>query len=67
MALTWQEGDRVFERLVELMAPLDATGREAFLARAVLLLADTVGDGAAVLAAVEAAARNAGERLDRTT
>jgi hypothetical protein len=67
MALTWQEGDRVFERLVELMAPLDAAGREAFLARAVLLLADAVGEGAAVLAAVEAAARNAGERLDRTT
>jgi hypothetical protein len=55
MALTWQEGDRVFERLVELMAPLDAAEREAFLARAVLLLANEVGDGATVLAAVDAA------------
>jgi hypothetical protein len=55
MALSRQEGDRVFERLVELMAPLDAAAREAFLARIVLLLANEVGDGAAVLAAVEAA------------
>jgi hypothetical protein len=57
MTLSWQDGDRVFARLVELTAPLEAAEREALLARLVLLLANEVGDGEAVLAAVEAAAR----------
>lgn len=57
MTLSWQEGDRFFERLVEVTAPLSAADREAFLARLVLLLAAEVGDGAALLAAIDAAQR----------
>jgi Protein of unknown function (DUF2783) len=53
----WQEGDRLFERLVEAAAPLGDAEREAFLARLVLLLADAVGDSPRVLAAIEEARR----------
>ena len=55
MTRTWQEGDRVFERLVEVTAPLTPEQREAFLARLVLTLADAVGDGRTVLEAIETA------------
>jgi hypothetical protein len=55
MTLPWQEGDRIFEHLVEVTAPLGDAEREAYLARLVLLLADAVGDGPAVLAAIDRA------------
>jgi hypothetical protein len=55
MTLRWEDGDRILERLVEVTAPLDPAQREAYLARLVLLLADAVGDGPAVLAAIDAA------------
>jgi hypothetical protein len=55
MTLPWQDGDRIFERLVEVTAPLEDSEREAYLARLVLLLVDAVGDAPAVLAAIDGA------------
>ena len=55
MTLPWQDGDRIFERLVEVTAPLGDGEREAYLARLVLLLVDAVGDAPAVLAAIDRA------------
>ena len=60
MTLSWLDGDGIFERLVEASEPMDDTERAAFLARLVFLLANEVGDGARVLAAIDAAV-NAGE------
>jgi hypothetical protein len=57
MTLSWQDGDRIFERLTEVTVGLDDGQLAAFLARLVFLLADAVDDGGAVLEAVEAAAR----------
>jgi hypothetical protein len=58
MTLSWQDGDRIFERLTEVTAGQDDGQLAAFLARLVFLLADAVDDGEAVLEAVEAAARS---------
>jgi Protein of unknown function (DUF2783) len=58
MGLSWQDGDRIFERLVEISEPMDQDESEAFLARLVFLLANELADGQTVLAAVEAAANS---------
>ncbi len=53
MTFDWRDGDRLFERLTELTDGLAGAELERFLARLVFLLAEQVGDGDAVLRAVE--------------
>lgn len=62
MTLDWRDGDRLFERMCELTETLEGDALALFLARLVFLLAERVGDGGAVLEAVEAAAREPRER-----
>jgi hypothetical protein len=56
MTLRWQEGDRIFERMVEVTEEMSDEQTEAFLARLVFLLANEIDDANAILSAIDAAA-----------
>jgi hypothetical protein len=58
VTLSVPDGDRLVARLIEVHDGLADQDREAFLARLVLLLADEIGDLAALLNAISAAARD---------
>lgn len=53
--------DDVFEALIQAQADLSAADAERFRARLILLLANQVGDGEAVKAAIAAAREGLGE------
>ncbi len=56
MTLRWQEGDRIFERMVEVTEEMSDEQTEAFLARLVFLLANEIDDATTILSAIDAAA-----------